>query len=53
MNMYYLTRLLYEVKSKYNLANNIQLINQGLISPQQLLYEASKDEIIKRIIFDR
>ena len=53
MNINYLARLLYEAKSKYKLANNILLFNQGLISPQQLLYESSKDEIIKHIIFGR
>ena len=51
MNYYNMVKCLYDVNSHYKRTNNIFLIMYGYMTPQQMIYEECKDEIIKRIIF--
>lgn len=50
-NLYFMFRNLYEIQSQCKLANNIVKVSYGYISPQHMIYDAYKDEIIKHILF--
>ena len=42
---------LYDVNSQYKRANNMLKVMYGYMTPQQMIYEECKNEIIKRILF--
>ena len=53
MNSYscYVINYLYDVNSQYKRANNMLKVMYGYMTPQQMIYEECKNEIIKRILF--
>ena len=44
-------KYLYDVNSQYKRANNMLMVMYGYMTPQQMIYEECKNEIIKRILF--
>lgn len=51
-DLYYSMKYLYELETRYNLANNIMKVMYGYMNPQQLFYYTSRDELIKQILFE-
>ena len=51
MNYYNMMRYLYNVNSQYKRANNMLKIMYGYMTPQHMIYEEYKDEMIKRFLF--
>ena len=51
-DLYYSMKYLYELETRYNLAKNLIKVMYGYMSPQQLFYYKSRDELIKQILFE-
>ena len=51
MNYYNIMRCLYGVNSQYKRANNMLKVMYRYMTPQQMIYDECKDEMIKRILF--
>ena len=51
MYYYNMAKYLYNVKSQYNRASNMIKVVYGYMTPQQMIYEECKDEMMKRILF--
>ena len=51
MNYYNMLRCLCNVNGQYKRANNMIKIMYGYMTPQQMIYEECKDEMIKRFLF--
>ena len=51
--MYYNNMLKYlcNVNSQYKRTNNIIKVMYGYMTPQQMIYEECKDEMMKKILF--
>ena len=50
-NTYNMIKYLYDVNSQYKRANSMLKVMYGFMTPQQMIYEECKDEIMKRILF--
>lgn len=50
-NTYYMIKYLYNMNSQYKRANNILKIMYGYMTPQQMINEECKDEMMKKILF--
>lgn len=50
-NLYCAIYNFYQVKSQYKLASNVLRVAYGFIHPRQMIYDASKDAVIKHILF--
>lgn len=48
---YNVMKYLYDANSQYKRANNMLKVMYGYMTPQQMIYEECKDEIMKRILF--
>ena len=48
---YNMIKYLYDMNSQYKRANNIIMVMYGYMTPQQMIYEECKDEIMKKILF--
>ena len=51
MYYYNIAKHLYNVNSQYKRANNMIKVMYGYMTPQQMIYEECKDEMMKRILF--
>lgn len=50
-NIYHALRCFWEALSQYKLANNSMNVMYGYMTPQQMIYDALKDEAFKHILF--
>lgn len=48
---YNVMKYLYDVNSQYKRANNMIKVMYGYMTPQQMIYEECKDEMMKIILF--
>ena len=48
---YNIMKYLYNMNSQYKRVNNMFKVMYGYITPQQMVFEECKDEMMKRILF--